>query len=125
MQNETNPAEVIRFEKNYNNKLTGDYFTSIRLKDIKYRKGNRLKFLLMENGVWRTLGMVTVVDSKPLRLNQITEFMAYLDTGMGLNETKDMLYRRYKDQVKDLNTADFVLVLFERVKASQLQSRLF
>lgn len=116
---------VVRFLKNWNNKLTGDYFTSIRLRGEKYCRGNTLKLLLWERGIYRTLGQVRVVEAKPLRLHQITPYISYLDAGMDVDRTKDMLYHMYRERVQDVNEADFVLVLFEKLKAGQTQGRLF
>lgn len=116
---------VVRFLKNWNNKLTGDYFTSIRLRGEKYRRGNTLKLLLWERGFYRTLGQVRVVEAKPLRLHQITPYISYLDAGMDVDRTKDMLYHMYRERVQDVNEADFVLVLFEKLKGGQTQGRLF
>lgn len=116
---------VLRFLKNWNNKLTGDYFTSIRLASEKYRRGNTLKLLLWDKGIYRTLGMVRVVEAKPLRLHQITPWISYLDAGMDVDKTKDMLYHMYKDRVGDVNDAEFSLVLFEKVRGEQVQKRLF
>jgi hypothetical protein len=119
------PTPVVRFLKNWNNKLTGDYFTSIRLRGEKYRRGNTLKLLLWERGIYRTLGQVRVVEAKPLRLHQITPYISYLDAGMDVDRTKEMLYHMYRERVPDVNQADFVLVLFERVRGGQTQGRLF
>ena len=116
---------ALRFLKNWNNKLSGDYFTSIRLAGEKYRRGNTLKLLLWDKGIYRTLGTVRVVDAKPLRLHQITPYISYLDAGMDVDKTKDMLYHMYKDKVGDVNAADFTLVLFEKVRGEQVQRKLF
>lgn len=116
---------VVRFERNFNNKLSGEYFTSIRLGSGKYQRGSVLKLLLWENGTYRTLGMVRVLEVKPLRLRQINPYISYLDTGMDVESTIDHIYRLYKDQVKDPLTCEYVLVLFERVRERQLQSSLF
>lgn len=126
--NNTNPggqSGVIRFDRNWNNKLSCECFTTIRLKDPLYRKGNTLKLLLLENGVYRTLGTVRILEAKPLRLHQVNEFLSRLDCGMGIDGFTQMLHGMYREKVKDLHTQDLVMLLLERVREKQLTSPLF
>ena len=66
-----------------------------------------------------------MVDAKPPRLHQITPYISYLDAGMDVDQIKQKLYLQYRESVQDVNTVDFVLVLFERLKGRETQGRLF
>ncbi len=116
---------ILRLDRNYNNKLTGEYFTTLQLHDPKFRKGKMLKLLLMENGTYRTMGMVRILEARPIRLHQVNEFISYLDAGVGVDAYKEMVHQQFRERTQDVNTAQFVLLLLERVRERQLISPLF
>lgn len=118
--------DSFKFSYNWNKKLGCDYFTTLRLNNpAKYAVGNQHKLLLYEKGVWRDYGIVEVVAVRVIRIHQLNEFICGLDTGYGVDETKDILYKMYKDKVKDINQADFALVLLRKVKTKPSQDKLF
>ncbi|MGV8094491.1 MAG: hypothetical protein AB2L24_21770 [Mangrovibacterium sp.] len=117
--------DSIKFKKNWNNKLNCDFFTSIRMAGPKYKEGNILNLLLQKGGINQQLGHVRVYSARPLRIHQITEFMARLDSGLSVDELKNELYYMYKETVPDINQAHFFLILFQKVKAKPVQNALF
>lgn len=117
--------DSIRFQRNWNNKLNCEYFTSIRIKAAKYQPGKILKMFLHQNGVYRNMGSVKVVEAKPLRLHQLSRSMTLLDAGLEVDKFKEMLWFMYKDRVSDLEKVDFVLLIFEKQKNNEKQAQLF
>ena len=118
--------ETIKFQCNWNKKLGCDYFTTLRLNNPgKYAAGNRHKVMLHEKGVWRDYGIAEVVSVRVLRMHQLNEYICGLDTGYPVDETRNILYRMYKDKVKDINLADFALVLYRKEKMKPVQDKLF
>ena len=114
--------DTIKFQYNWNKKLGCDYFITLELANpAKYATGNQHKVMLWEKGVWRDYGIAEVVAVRTLRIHQLNEFICGLDFGYTVDETKDMIYKMYKDMVKDVNQADFALVLYRKVKNNQQQ----
>lgn len=114
--------ETTKFQYNWNKKLGCDCFTTLRLTNPeKYRVGSRHKIMLYERGTWRDYGFATVQDRRVLRINQLNTFICLIDTGYGVDETKDILYKMYKDKVKDINQADFDFVVFKKEKVNGQQ----
>lgn len=84
----------IRFSYNWNNKLNCKAFTTIRLySDTKYNKGEEYTIELNEQTMLKT---ATIVDIELLRINDICERIALLDTGYSAEETKKILKKMYK-----------------------------
>lgn len=118
--------ESIKFSFNWNKKLGCDYFTTLRLRnDKKYHPGAKHKILLQEKGVWRDYGMAEVVAVRIVRIHQLNEFICGLDTGYSVDETKDILYKMYKEKVPDINQAEFNLVLYRKLKTQHAQAAIF
>lgn len=118
--------QVIKFQTNSNKKLGCDYFTTLRLANpAKYKTGNVHKVLLMEKGIWRDYGTAEITCVRILRIHQLNEFICGLDTGYGIDETKNILYAMYKERVEDLNKAEFNLVLYRKIKTQPAQTAMF
>ncbi|MFR9165016.1 MAG: ASCH domain-containing protein [Dysgonomonas sp.] len=87
--------DKLDFSYNWNNKLRCRCFTTLRLRnDEKYYKGAR--FEVSMSGYPK--GKAKVVDIKIIKLNQINEWIARLDTGYSARETKDILKKMYKNK---------------------------
>ncbi len=100
----------INFSKNWNNKLTSEYFTTIRLyNDVKYKVGNTLDVYLGKN----KLKSVRVVAMKPVKLESINTFMAAIDTGMSVGQCKGLFRKMYPNA--DFNTQNLSFVLLQTV----------
>lgn len=87
--------EKLDFSYNWNNKLRNRCFTTLRLRnDAKYHKGARFE-VSMQGISW---GKAKIVDVKILKLDQINEWIARLDTGYSARETKDIIKKMYKNK---------------------------
>ena len=87
--------ETLDFSYNWNSKLRCRNFTTLRLRnDGKYHKGAR--FEVSMQGYPK--GKAKVVDVKIIKLDQINEWIARLDTGYSAQETKDIIKKMYKDK---------------------------
>jgi hypothetical protein len=101
--------DVLSFSYNWNNKLDCQAYTTLRLMSGKYRVGNQFQVLL--NG--QDHHKAEVVDVKSLKLAQINEFIAHIDTGYTAEECRNILRRMYGEKAE---TADFGLVLLKKLK---------
>ena len=116
----------IKFTYNWNNKLKCNYFTTMRLANPeKYKVGNQHKILFLENGVYRDYGIGEIVAIRNLRLHQLNIFICGLDTGYSVDQTKQIIYKMYKNRIADINHADFNLVLYRKIKKQPSQKTLF
>jgi len=112
----------INYSHNWNNKLLCTVFTTIRLRnDNKYKCGETYE-------VWckgRKLYNVIIVEIIHFKLHQLKSHVAYIDTGYNLEQTREVIYTMYKNKSIDFNTQDFSLIIQQRVKAQEQQSKLF
>lgn len=118
-------GKYIKFQRNWNNKLSCNYFTTIRLPVEDYKIDNILRLMLHDNGVYREMGYAKVIEAKPIRSYQINDWMAFLDAGMSADKLREMLYFMYKDKVDDFEKTEFVYMILERMKNAEKQQQLF
>lgn len=118
-------GKSIKFQRNWNNKLSCNFFTTIRLPRENYKVDNTLKLLLHEYGIFRDMGFVKVIEAKSIRAYQINDWMAFLDAGMSADKMREMLYFMYKDKVDDFEKTEFVYMILERMKNAEKQQQLF
>lgn len=84
----------INFAKNWNGKLHCEAFSSLRLANAeKYVVGETYEVWLGE----RVHSGAVLVSARLLPLREMTEEMAYLDTGLSLKETKALLREFYSE----------------------------
>lgn len=99
------------FSYNWNNKLNGKYFTTIRLHNpLKYCVGNILKVTLK----LQPRGRVKILRVKTMTIDQINDYIACLDTGYQAEECKKFLKGMYKNKGINWNTQvlDFCLLQY-------------
>ena len=98
----------LEFSHNWNNKLHGKAFTSIRLwNEKKYIAG--IEFPVYLNGFSR--GFATLISVKRLKLAQINEHIARLDTGYSATECREMLRTMYKNKNINWDTQELAYCL--------------
>lgn len=89
----------INFNYNWNNKLNCKSYTTIRVY-------NKVKYVLnFCYGIYlkkEYLHTSQIVDIKNFKLKDISNFMAYLDTGYSKEETIDIIRKMYKNDSLDL-----------------------
>lgn len=79
-----NPRKL-SFSTNWNGKLDCTYFTTLRLSS--FNVGDALE--IWHKSLYKGEGRV--VDKKIINLNQISDWIGYLDTGYNAHETKKIL----------------------------------
>lgn len=83
----------LRLEYNFNNKLDCDCFSVIQpLNPILFTVGNTLEVYLKQ----QALGQAEVLFHRELREDQISNWIAYLDTGYNRAQALQMLRRAFR-----------------------------
>ena len=104
----------IKFSYDWNQKLDGNYFTTIRLQNSdKYRVGIRHRVFLKN----KEIGVAEIVDVKVIVLSNLNAFICGLDTGYSVEETKNILRKMYRNADREY----FNLVLYRYLKPEELQ----
>ncbi len=99
--------ETLSFSYNWNKKLECDFFTTLRLfNPVKYGIGNKLIIELKAE----QKKIAEVVGHKKVMLDDINEFIAGLDTGYSVIETKNILRRMYPSVNWKTQGLSFVLL---------------
>jgi hypothetical protein len=102
------------FSYNWNSKLNGKAFTSIRLwNENKYEVGNVYEIRLGNT----KKGIARLVSLKRIRLDQINDHIALLDTGYRANECREMIKTMYKNKRIDWDNQYLAYCLFEYVES--------
>lgn len=108
--------EQLSFSYNWNNKLSCPAFTTFRPHNPrKYVAGKFLSILLQG----KHLKDVEVMQVKTLKLPQVNEFIARLDTGYNVQQFTEMVKTMYKNKGIDFENADWDLVLCVEIKADK------
>ena len=102
--------DKLKFSYNWNNKLQCDVFTTIRLATGKYKLNETYEVDL--KGVH--LCNATVIDVQVITIDQLKPWIAYLDTGYNLKETKEILYKMYPNA--DWHTQLIAVILCKRIQ---------
>ncbi len=102
--------KIIDFSYNWNNKLNCKAYTTFRINSDKYQTGETYQIHL--NG--KPLHQAVIVAKKTLKLNQVNEFIAHIDTGYTVKEFNEVVRRMYKKHNVDKLT--FCLILLKQVK---------
>ena len=111
---------IIKFSYNWNNKLSGQAFTTIRLKDdSRFIPGQTYEIFLKHGKEERFFCYAMIEAIKNLRLSEITTFMARLDTGYSREECIRIIQTMYKNVVKDWNTQQLMFILLVKEKTQK------
>lgn len=102
----------LKYSYNWNNKLNSPVHTTLRLwNPAIYFKGAKFEeFLNTES-----LGNVLVVDIKRIKLEQVNDYIAGLDTGYLAASCHEMIKQMYKNKVQDWNTQELAFMLLKRI----------
>ena len=83
---------VIKFSYNWNNKICCKCFTTLRIEDNqKYIIGNKYKITLKE----KYIKSVEIIDIRCFKINNIGDYIGYLDTGYSGVETIAIIKKMY------------------------------
>jgi hypothetical protein len=105
--------ETFEFTYNWNNKLANKAFTSLRLHNDKRYEIGKLFHISLKGQI---LGTAELREKRVIRLDQLNPFITFLDTGYGVDHTKQMIQKMYKNMPIDWNKQflDFLLFLYQR-----------
>jgi hypothetical protein len=99
------------FSYNWNNKLNCNAFTTIRILNVeKHSAGNEVNITLKGNHIAK--GRIEAVT--PFFLDQMSPFVAYLDTGYSVDECKSLIRKMYPKI--DFNVKRLCLILIVKNK---------
>lgn len=103
--------EKLDFSTNWNNKLDCKCFTTIRVfSSFKHYKGNEFAVFLKT----QTKGKAVVLDSWRIKINELTDYVCYLDTGYSREETINIMKKMYPRI--DFKKTDFVILLLKKIE---------
>lgn len=110
----------LRFTHNWNNKLHCKAFTSIRLSN-RFKPGQEYKITLQKtkNDI-EPMGIAKVIAVKEFYLKDLNEFMAYLDTGYSVEETKKIIHRMNQKFKVDYSKQKLCFILFNYLNSKEL-----
>lgn len=115
----SNSLKAVHFSYNWNNKLSCNYFTTIRRKNpIKYKIGEKYDITYGEGAKLHVKFRAEIVEIRNIRFKDINPFIAGLDTGYSLQETKNILHKMYKLKM-DFKEDFFSFILFKKLKPEQ------
>jgi len=116
--------DKINFSYNWNNKLAGVAFTTLRLKNPKYQVGTSYEICLKKGkSGFATLFVARIIDIKDIRLSGITEYIALLDTGYRASECKAIVRNIYSKSHLNWDTQLLSFILLRKESKTSLPSR--
>lgn len=87
---------ILKFSRNWNNKLACDRFTTIRRKDMLLHE--TVEVLLEEEKIFTA----QIIQKYKIKFSEINDFMASIDVGMSAPKLKEILKRLYsKDNIQE------------------------
>lgn len=102
--------DVINFSTNWNNKLDCKCFTTLRLLNPKkYQLNKQYLINLKKNPIKKA----EIIGIKTIFFKDINEYIAHLDTGYSLEETKNILLKMYP-KIKT-HTQPFYFILLKTI----------
>ena len=111
---------VISFTTNWNSKLNGKAFTTIRLSNsYKYVVGSEYSIEL----AGKILGSAILKEKRTLAINQLNEFICRLDTGYSKAETIGILKRMYPNLDLSNTLFDLCLLVYNSKKEKQQRNK--
>lgn len=101
----------IRFSRNWNNKLSCDYFTTYRLKSDKFHIGETFRIILGS----KLLFYADVVEIEDTFLDKVPDMETMIDAGMSAADFRNMLMTMYKSYNIDWSRRAISRILFKRL----------
>jgi len=108
--------QQLSFSYNWNNKFGCTAFTSLRLSG-RFNKGDKVEIVLKRV----VLGQAEIVGKSKLKMADMSDFIAYLDTGYDKVKCKDILETMYKNKNIDWDTQDIFFYLFKMYRREGVQ----
>lgn len=113
--------ERLEFSTNWNNKLDCKCFTTIRIYNVsKHFRGNQFEVFCKRKFKMKAIVLGTIIT----KLDQLSDYVCYLDTGYNKEETTAILKKMYPHI--DFKQQKVCIVLLERIEPLKpLQATLF
>jgi hypothetical protein len=77
------------------------------------------------NKLQTDFGDAAIVEIVKIKIEQINEFIAHLDTGYSSQETKELIKKMYSNKGIDWRHQVLVLILLQKVKKQAIQTSMF
>ena len=110
--------DIIKFNKNWNQKLCCDNYTTIRLHSNKFFVGNVLETVCKikdENRNTEIREKAKVVFVKSYRLNEIPEEVFWTDCGLSKQHAIEMIEKMYSKYDIHIHSAKWDVVVLQHV----------
>lgn len=108
--------DKIKFTRNWNNKLNNDYFTTIRLADVKrFYVGKTLEVILNDKHFCYT----EIIKTYECFLDDLKDLICYMDTGYNAVTAKAMFRRMYESQNIDFKRKKNQVILLKKIKSEK------
>ena len=105
----------ISFSQNWNQKLFNNCLSTIRVYNApKHVEGDMFHLSLRTNKRNIILGLYELVKIRKFKLIDLTEEMAYLDTGYSKSETTTLIKKMYSNKDIDIWNVVWVHLIFKR-----------
>lgn len=116
----TERPKELTFSANWNNKLFGSVFSTIRLQNSeKWKIGEIWTIKLKSNLGDVTVCTAEVIDVVPTEINSLTS-IACIDTGLSLEQTKKMFREWYQKYATSENEIFLHYIVFKRISPSRV-----
>lgn len=103
--------KTLTFTYNWNNKLNCKAFTSIRVSEA-YQAGDQYKIILRESKDIHVMGVAEVISVRDFYIEQLNEFMSYLDTGYSVEQCEQIIRRMHPKVDFDRTRLRFLLLKY-------------
>jgi len=101
----------LNFSYNWNNKLDCKAFTTLRLSD-RFSVGDKVQINLKKKEHSKGI----IIDKRIIVLDNINNYIAYIDTGYDKEECKEILKKMYKNKDIDWETKPIFFYLIKKIK---------
>lgn len=115
MESEKDYNCIVKFDQNYNNKLSCEAFPTIRKTDnVKYVIGREYLIMLYDyhSQTFHEVGKAVLVAEHPFKPNDLTNTMSYMDAGMRKDTLMNLLISLYKDDIWNITINYFTMYTF-------------
>lgn len=116
MQSEKDYNCIVKFDQNYNNKLSCEAFQAIRkINKVKYAIGREYMIMLYDyhSQMFHEVGKAVLVAEHPFKPSDLTDVMSYVVAGMSKNSLANLLVALYKDFSWDYTSVYFSIYVFK------------
>ncbi len=107
---------IVKFDRNYNSKLSCEAFSTVRKTDNKkYEIGRNYMIMLCDyhSQMFHEIGEAVLVAKQSFKPSGLTDSMSYLDAGMRSDSLMRLLLDLYKHDIWDTDECFFSMYIFK------------